>query len=244
MFERAYILFAFLLVFETFGQEKESNYYLVNPKFIPSGSSFDVSLTITNTFPKADRFELVVLPDNAASLNKADFKSVYESTRLNLLNKDIEDYSGEASLLTINLKDSLRAGVVFQIVMNFKSELSNSSRINFKGAFKEGDSVLAYLNSPKNLDDENFISADVDFYKPQKVADKDIQFNEDSFLKMNINKKFTNNLLVEFWLKLNDPGIDFLKIYRDNIPQPDFTLSTNKFQMLTVSSNVTVSNIS
>ncbi len=237
MFERACILFAFLLVFEAFGQEKESNYYLVSPKFTPSGSSFDVSLTITNTYPKADRFELLVLPDNAVSLNKADFKSVYESTRLNLLNKDIEDYSGEASLLTVNLKDSLRAGVVFQIVMNFKSELSNSSRIKFKGAFKEGDSVLAYLKSPKNINDENFISADVDFYKPQKIADKDIIFNENSFLKIDINKKFTNNLLVEFWLKLNDPGIDFLKIYRDNIPQPDFTLSTNKFQMLTVSSN-------
>ena len=88
------------------------------------------------------------------------------------------------------------------------------------------------------MNDENFISADVDFYKPQKIADKDIILNEDSFLKIDINKKFTNNLLVEFWLKLNDPGIDFLKIYRDNIPQPDFTLSTNKFQMLTVSSNV------
>ena len=128
MFERACILFAFLLVFETFGQEKESNYYLVAPKFTPSGSSFDISLTITNTYPKADRFELLVLPDNAASLNKAEYKSVYESAKLNLLNKNIEDYSGDASLITVDLKDSLRSGVVFQVIMNFKSELSNSSR--------------------------------------------------------------------------------------------------------------------
>ena len=237
MFERACILFAFLLVFETLGQEKESNYYLVCPKFTSSGSSFDISLTITNTYPKADSFELWVVPDNAASLNKAEYKSVYESAKLNLLSKNVGDYSGDASLINVNLKDSLRAGVVFQIVMNFKSELSNSSRIKFKGVFREGDSVLAYLKSPKNIDDENFISTDVDFYKPQKVADKDVLLGDDSYFKIDINKKFKNNLLVEFWLKPNDAGTDFLKIYRDNIPQPDFRLSTNKFQMLTVSSN-------
>jgi Secretion system C-terminal sorting domain/Concanavalin A-like lectin/glucanases superfamily len=236
MFERAFILFAFLLVFDTFGQEKESNYYLVCPKFTSSGSTFDISLTITNTYPKADSFDLWIVPDNAVSLNKAEYKSVYESTKLNLLNKDVEDYS-DASLINVNLKDSLRKGVVFQVVMNFKSELSNSSRIKFKGVFKEGDSVLAYLKSSKNIDDENFISANVDFYKPQKVADKDVLFSDDSYVNIDIDKKFKNNLLVEFWLKANDAGTDFLKIYRDNIPQPDFILSTNKFQMLTISSN-------
>jgi len=238
MFERACILFAFLFVFETFGQENESNYYLVSPKFTPSGSSFDISLTITNTHPKADKFELLVLPDNAASLNKAEYKSVYESAKLNPLQRNIEDYSGDASLITVDLNDSLRSGVVFQLVMNFKSELSKSSRIKFKGVFKDGDSVLAYLKSPRNLNDENFISTEVNFYKPQKIADKDILFGDDSFLKIDINKKFANNLLVEFWFKPNDPDIDFLKIYRNNILQPDFTLYTNKFQMLTVSSNV------
>ena len=70
MFRNAIILFAFLFVLEAFAQEKESNYYLVCPRFTPYGSSFDVSLTITNTFPEADRFELLVLPGNAISLNK------------------------------------------------------------------------------------------------------------------------------------------------------------------------------
>ena len=239
MFRNAIILFAFLFVLEAFAQEKESNYYLVCPGFTPYGSSFDVSLTITNTFPEADRFELLVLPGNAISLNKAEYKSVYEFAKLSLLDADIEDYQGEASYITVNLNDSSRSGgTVSQIIMNFKAEQTNTSGIKFRGAFKKGDTVLAYLNSPKDMTDENFIDVDVEFYKPQKVADKNILFNEDSFLKIDIDKKFSNNLLIEFWIKLNDAGIDFLKIYRNSYSQPDFTLSTNKFQMFNVSSNV------
>ena len=127
---------------------------------------FDVSLTITNTFPEADRFELLVLPGNAISLNKAEYKSVYEFAKLNLLDADIEDYQGEASYITVNLNDSSRSGgTVSQIIMNFKAEQTNTSGIKFRGAFKKGDTVLAYLNSPKDMTDENFLETTINEIK-------------------------------------------------------------------------------
>jgi hypothetical protein len=238
MFRTTVILFSFLLFFEVFPQEKEANYYLAYPKFTPAGSSFDVSLTITNTFPEADKFELSVLPDNKISLNKADYKSVYESFKLNVPAKS-RRFSIDTSSITVELDDSLRStGIVFQIIMNFRSEQSDLSRLKFRGVFMKGDSVLAYLNVAKDETDENFIAANINFYEPQKAADKALLFNEDSFLKFSVQKKLENNLLVEFWLKLNDPGIDFLKIYRDGFLQPGYKLSTNKFQMISDSSDL------
>lgn len=239
MFRGTIILFVFWLFSQVFAQERESNYYLVYPKFTPSGSSFDVSLTITNTFPEADRFELLVFPEDGMSLNKAEYKSVYESFKLNSQSAKMNGYSNDTAYVTVELNDSSRsAGIVFQIIMNFRSRQSNLSEILFRGAFKNGDSVLAYLDSPRDIDDENFITAGINFYKPQKIADRALLFNEDSFFKVNVQKNINNNLLVEFWLKVNDQEIDILKIFRDNYLQPDFKLSTNKFQMMAVSSKL------
>jgi hypothetical protein len=239
MFRATVILFIFWLFSQVFAQERESNYYLVYPKFTPSGSSFDVSLTITNTFPEADKFELLIFPENRISLNKAEYKSVYESFKLNSQSAKTNGFSNDTSYVTVELNDSSRAaGIVFQIIMSFRSRQSDLSEILFRGAFKNGDSVLAYLDSPGDVDIENFITADINFYKPQKIADRALLFNEDSFLKVNIRKNIDHNLLVEFWVKLNNQGIDFLKVSRDNYLQPDFKLFTNKFQMMSVSSNL------
>jgi hypothetical protein len=238
MFRGTIILFIFGLFSQVFAQEREANYYLVYPQFNPSGSSFDVSLTVTNTFPEADKFELFVVPESKISLNKADYKSVYESFKLNIPAKSSR-FSVDTSSITIELNDSSRSsGIVFQIIMNFRSEQSDLSRLKFRGAFMKGDSVLAYLNAAKGEIEENIVVADINFYVPQKAADKALLFSEGSFLKINVQEKFEYNLLIEFWLKLNDPGVDFLKIYREGFLQPDYKLSTNKFQMLSASSGL------
>ncbi len=236
MFRKAYIFFLFLFMPLLFSQERETNYSLTYPRFIPFNSSFDISLTVTNNYPDADEFTLIVSPDDGLILNRADYKSVYESFKIDFI-KSNDDFSMEFYSLKINLNDSLRSnGTIFQILLNFKFEKLNPSSIKIEGLFKNNDSTIAYLWSENNTD-ENYINSYIEFYKPQKIADKALLLGENSLFQIDLEKKINHNLLIEFWMKFNDPGIDFLKIFRKDFTKPDYLFTINEFQMMSVSSN-------
>jgi hypothetical protein len=250
MFRKAYILFSFTCIFSAFAQEKETNYNLVYPKFIPYNSSFDISLTVTNSYPQADEFELLIIPGNRLTLNKAEYKSVYESLKLSPSTVTSEDFFGEVYSIKIKLNDSLRSeGIVFQLLLNMKIEQSNSSQIKFKGIFKEKNNEVAYL-SPQSFDadNENILSAEVEFYKPQKVSEKALSLEENALFQIDVERNFTHDFLLDFWIKFSEQSrqewrseqdIQFLKMFRKDFTQADYILSTNKFQMLSVSSSQT-----
>jgi len=240
MFRTTYILFSFIFISATFAQERETNYSLVYPKFIPYNSSFDISLTVTNSYPQADEFELLIIPENKLILNKAEFKSVYESLKLNSSKVTSDEFFEDVYSIKVEFNDSLRSeGIVFQLLLNMKVEQHNSSQIKFKGIFKEKDSVIAYL-SPQSLEEmnnENTLAADIEFYKPQKISDKALSLGENALFQIGVEKIFSHDFLFDFWIKFNEPDMQFLKIFRKDFTQADFILSTNMFQMLSVSSN-------
>jgi len=236
MFRKACIFFLFLFISLLFSQERETNYSLTYPRFIPFNSSFDISLTVTNNYPDANEFILIVYPDNRLILNRADYKSVYESFKIDFT-KNSDDFSREFYSLKINLNDSLRTnGTVCQILLNFISEELNASPIKIEGLFKNNDSTLAYLWSENNTD-EIYIDSYIEFYKPQKIADKGLLLSDNSLFQMDLGKKINHNLLIEFWIKFNEAEIDFLRLYRKDLIQPYYILTINEFQMMSVSSN-------
>jgi len=236
MFRKACIFFLFFFISLLFSQERETNYSLTYPRFIPVNSSFDISLTVTNNYPDANEFILIVYPDNRLILNRADYKSVYESFKIDFT-KNSDDFSREFYSLKINLNDSLRTnGTVCQILLNFISEELNASPIKIEGLFKNNDSTLAYLWSENNTD-EIYIDSYIEFYKPQKIADKGLLLSDNSLFQMDLGKKINHNLLIEFWIKFNEAEIDFLRLYRKDFIQPDYILTINEFQMMSVSSN-------
>ncbi len=236
MFRKACIFFLFFFISLLFSQERETNYSLTYPRFIPFNSSFDISLTVTNNYPDANEFILIVYPDNRLILNRADYKSVYESFKIDFT-KNSDDFSREFYSLKINLNDSLRTnGTVYQILLNFISEELNASPIKIEGLFKNNDSTLAYLWSENNTD-EIYIDSYIEFYKPQKIADKGLLLSDNSLFQMDLGKKINHNLLIEFWIKFNEAEIDFLRLYRKDFIQPDYILTINEFQMMSVSSN-------
>ncbi|MDO8549137.1 MAG: T9SS type A sorting domain-containing protein [Ignavibacteria bacterium] len=240
MFRTTYILFSFIFISATFAQERETSYSLVYPKFIPYNSSFDISLTVTNSYPQADEFELLIIPENKLILNKAEFKSVYESLKLNSSKVTSDEFFEDVYSIKVEFNDSLRSeGIVFQLLLNMKIEQHNSSQIKFKGIFKEKDSVIAYL-SPQSLEEmnnENTLTADIEFYKPQKISDKALSLGENALFQIDVEKNFSHDFLFDFWIKFNEPDMQFLKIFRKDFTQAEFILSTNKFQMLSVSSS-------
>jgi len=241
MFRIARILCVVFFFSSAFAQESETNYSLVYPKFIPYNSSFDISLTVTNSYPKADEFELLIIPENKLILNRAEYKSVYEALKLSPSTISPGEFFEDAYSIKVELNDSLRSeGIVFQLLLNMKIEQNNSSQIKFKGIFKVKDSVVAYLSSQslEEMNDENTITAEVEFYKPQKISEKALSFGENALFQIDIERNFTHDFLLDFWIKFNEADIQFLKIFRKDFAQTDYILSINKFQMLSVFSSL------
>ncbi|RPI69471.1 MAG: T9SS C-terminal target domain-containing protein [Ignavibacteriales bacterium] len=236
MFRIAKILCVFFFFSLSFAQEKETNFNLVYPAFIPLNSSFDISLTITNSYPEADEFELLIIPENRLLINEAVYNSVYETLNLHPQVTNSEEFFGNIYSVKFRLDDSLRyEGIVFQLLLNMKIEQNNSSVIKLKGMFKQEGNVIAYLSSQNPDELNNELTAEIEFYNPQRIPDKALTLAEHGLFNIDIQKDFENNLLVDFWIKLYEPSVQFLKIYDKDFQEPAVSLSTNKFQMLSVS---------
>ncbi|MEJ2365424.1 MAG: hypothetical protein P8017_12240, partial [Deltaproteobacteria bacterium] len=106
----------------------------------------------------------------------------------------------------------------------------------------QADSVLGYLKSGNNSGfdtiEEDFLKASLEFYKPEKSAGKSLQIGKNSKFVIPLDNFNSKNLLTEFWLKLNEPNTQILKITNVNNSEPVFNISTNSFQILTVNSNL------
>lgn len=240
MFRIAKILYILLFFSLSSAQERETNFSLVYPEFTPLNSSFDISLTVTNSYPQADKFELLIIPEDPLTINKIEYRSVYESLTLEAVPQKSEEYFEDVYTLQVELNDSLRSeGVVFQLLLNMKAERVNSLKLKFKGVFKKDENIIAYLSSEdfRGADDQ-LIQAELEFYNPQRISEKALSFEENGSLLFNIEKDFNNNLLLDFWIKIYESSVPFLKIYYDDFQEPAVSLSTNKFQMLSVSSGL------
>ncbi len=232
------ILLAFIFVSVGIAKSGEDNCRLVYPREIPVNSSFDISLVTSNSDAGADRLEFYILPLNRISLNSIELQSLAEKKQLSFSPVQLEDY-GTAYKCVINLKDSvLSQGVFFQILMNFKSESVLSSGVKFAGYFMKGNRILAKLSTSRsNLTaDGDYITADLNFYKPMKSAGKSLLVGRNSSLQASLNNINPGNLLLTFWLKPSLPSTEFLKVYQKGTSDTLFSLGTNAFQMLSVKS--------
>lgn len=227
-------LFCVIFYFSTiFPQEREVSYNISYPQFVPFGSSFDVSFIITNTFPEASRFELIILAESRILVNKTDYKGIDKKTRLPVNSITIAENKLPGYKVIVELDSS----EVFQLLINFKSEQIETGLIKFDGVFIAEDEIIAHLHESET-NGYNFIDVSIEFYKPQKTAEKSLQFSEQVKFELEVVKNFTNNLLIDFWIKINEPETPFLKILHTNYGQPIFELSTNQFQMLSVNSKM------
>ncbi len=231
-------MLALFLVSVGMAQTPGENYKLVYPEFIPANSSFDVSIITTNNYTGADRLELFIIPDYKISVNKLELKAPGIARKLNLSLTSLEGYTTQVYKANLSFSDStILPGTYFQLLTNFKSDNAESALIKFIGVFKKGDDVLGYFNNDKYEDDApSPVKINVNFYTPQKNAGKAMLFGKNSSFSVLTEGFATENLLSEFWLKLNDTSTTFLKIQNRLSGNTQFRLSTNSFQMLSVNS--------
>lgn len=234
------VLFLFVFCFSVFAQKNEDSYKISCPSYIPINSSFDISLVTSNRYAKADTLEFYILPDEKLSLNSVELNTTSWKSELNYKAANIEGYSGQGYKCIIDLADSaLTPGSFFQFLLRFRSENSVKSYVKFFGIFKGKGKILGYINSKvqnRPIRESDYLTAPVEFYKVQRVAGKALNFTHNAYLDFSFNELESENILTEFWIKLSNPEEQIFKIKNKNLPEFQYSISTNSFQILSAES--------
>ncbi len=241
MVKKLYILSILLFTSLLFGKTAdESNYKLVYPKSIPANSNFDISLISSNPFAIADKLEIYFVPSSKINFKNLKLRFVDNDLDINCKQLNIQGISGNVYKANIDLKkNNLVSKIYFQILFGFKAENTGSADFKFTGIFKSGGKTIGYIQPTDKFEKDDslkFLSATLNFYKPQKYADNAVSFLPGSALNINLNKTDVNNLLSEFWIKINNPQTDFLKIVNKQTGKTIYDISTNPFQMVAIRS--------
>ncbi len=221
------------------------SYKLVYPEFIPVNSSYDVSILTTNPYSDADQLILYIIPPDGISPNSIKLNSVSGILNLDFTPAVLSKFNLSAYKTTIDLSDTtLSIGTYFQILLNFNSSDRLKSELKLYGIYMNADSVVGYLEN----DDENGFTktegqlskTSLKYYKPEKSAGKSLLIGKNSFFRIPLNSFSSNNLLTEFWIKLNESGTQIIKVNNKSNAQTIFNISTNAFQTLSVTSGIAV----
>lgn len=238
MQKTVFILLLFLFSFSGFAQVEEANCRISVPDNVLVNSSFDLSIITNKNFNEADKLKLYLFPDGNLEINKINVRYQQQNLKQPFSLSYIDQYDRQGYKSIINLNDStLSKGEFFQIILNLKSGYSNSSSFKLVGIYTKEDSILGYLNISKDnnkTEDNNLISADIDFYKSQGTAGNAILFNNGASLDFSLSNFMQNRLLIEFWFRISEPDLKFLTIKNDQNPSLKYELQINHFQMLTV----------
>jgi Secretion system C-terminal sorting domain len=234
------VLFLLVLSSSIFAQKNEDSYKISFPSYIAVNSSFDISLVTTNRFAKADTLEFYILPDEKLNLNRIDLNTLLWKSGLSFKPALLEGYSGPVYKSTVNLTDSaFSPGSFFQFLIRFRNDNTAKSIVKFFGIYKEKGKVLGYINSKikdRAINESDYLTVPLEFYKVQRVAGRALNFTHNAYLDFSFSNIKSENLLTEFWIKLNNPEEQMLKIKNKNLPEFQYSLSTNSFQILSAES--------
>ncbi len=232
------ILLLSLFSFSGFAQVEEANCRITVPENVLVNTSFDLSIITNKNFNEADKLILYLFPDDNLEINKVNVRYQQQNLKQPFSYSYIDQYDMQGYKSVINLNDSsLSKGEFFQIILNLKSGYSSSSSIKLAGTYTKDDSILGYLNITKGknkTEENNLITADIDFYKSQGTAGNAVLFDNGSALDFSLSNFKQIRLLTEFWFRISEPGLKFLTIKNDQNPSLKYELQINHFQMLTV----------
>ncbi|HED06018.1 MAG TPA: hypothetical protein ENI61_04975, partial [Ignavibacteria bacterium] len=244
MLKNLIILFILLLSVNCFAipYNSQDNYKLKYPKYIPIHSSFDISLITSNPYSAAGRLIFYIIPADGISLNTINLNNISENLKLNFTSTIMTNLNVPAYKTIIDLSDtSISSGTYFQILMNFYSDDKLSANLRFYGIYMKADSVLGYLSNNAVTRYESLtnqlLEVPLKFYSPNKNAGKSLLIEKYSIFQIPLNNFSSNNLLVEFWVKLNKQGTEILTVKNKINSTELFKFFTSSFQTLSVTSN-------
>jgi Secretion system C-terminal sorting domain len=240
MVKKLYILFFMAAAIKVAAQvSTENGYKLVYPEYISPNSAFDISVISSNPFTNSDKLEIYFRPSSRIIYNDLELRSAYNDINIPCRSVNINGISGNVYKAVIDLqKNNITSNSYFQLLFNFKADNASNANFKFSGIFKNENGISGYiqpLDDFNDLDDSlKFSSVQLKFYKPPKFSENALLINPGAELSIALNETNTNNLLTEFWIKVNKTQTEFLKVINKQTNSTLFSIATNPFQMVTV----------
>lgn len=217
------------------------NFKIAYPSYIPEGNSFQISLLTHKEFPTAEVLEIYLMPGDFLNLDKAELRFDGGTGILETNLIFLEDYSKYAykCVIDLTLPPLEPTENFFQVLLKFTGSSLLNSTVELFGVFKEREFVLGYLQSSDpaiETENSNVYKVDLNFYTPVNTAGQVIQLEKNSNVYIPLSIDVENNLLAEFWIKLNGPVNEFLSIENNFTGRELYSLSVNEYQVLNVNS--------
>ncbi len=202
------------------------------PEYISVNSPFDISLKGRFFTTGADEIHFYILTDSQIELDQAKLVSTDISSELQSEPSDYLDFPGRISKIIFDLNDSqFDYNSIFQLYLSFNSFDIENAQIKFAIDFLVNDEIIdSYFPVENNID---FLpSIDLEFYSPQDVAAKSLQLRSGEELKVPVNQKISNQLMTEFWIKINKGEGKFFSLFNEESQDTLFSLHLNEFNFI------------
>jgi hypothetical protein len=224
------------------------NFKLAYPDLVHQGKSFEISLITSNEFENADQLDLYIIPQRGIKLDEVILQSENEFKEIEFFSASSDGYLYDAVMCTIDLTGFApgEGSSFFQLLMKFNSELVDYSEIEFYGEFRRDNRIVNYLNNSSAelaSDYPNYYRVKIDFYSATDVGDKALFLQPQSEFSISPELNIENNMLIDFWIMLNQKSSTFLEIKNKQTDLVEYRLATNEFQILTAESEFHIENI-
>jgi hypothetical protein len=107
MFKPLNIILYFWLLFSAFPIYAQDNFKVFVPEFIPKEGSFEISLTISDNYPEANRLEIYLFPDVSLTINKIELRTEKGKFQIPFHSEFLPEYSEVSQKLSIDLTDTI-----------------------------------------------------------------------------------------------------------------------------------------
>ena len=193
------------------------NFKLAYPDLVHQGKSFEISLITSNEFENADQLDLYIIPQRGIKLDEVILQSENEFIEIEFYSASSDGYLYDAVMCTIDLTGftSDESSSFFQVLMKFNSEVVDYSEIEFYGEFRKDNRIVNYLNNSSidlASDYPNYYRVKINFYKATDFGEKALFLQPQSEFSISPDFNIENNMLIDFWIMLNQKASTFLEI--------------------------------
>jgi hypothetical protein len=241
MFRLLKIILAFWLVPSVFAVDLENNLKIYYPEYISTGSQFEISIIISQTFFSADRLDIYLIPDHSLTINKTQLWTSKGKSNISFSSQFLDKFSVSSKKLSINLSDTTTFSYssFFQIVIELISNPVTYNGLKVYGEFLKGGEIIGHLfNSDQifSTNDTYLYSITFNYFEKYSTAGSAAVFYPGSYLNVPLDYKFENVLSSGFWIKLDRFNSTFLKIIDQELNRTLYEFLLNDNQMLITSS--------
>ncbi len=202
------------------------------PEYLPINSQFDVSLKGRFFENDADEMHFYILTETQVELNEAKFVNSEVVSNLVFEQSEYLDLRGSIYRIVFeNENKQVDYNSLFQLYLTFNSFNIENVQIKFALDFiKDNEIIDSYF--PFDNGDNFLPEINLEFYSPQKIAQKSLKLNVGEEFKIPINQEMESQLMAEFWIKFNEGSGKFFSIINEASQDTVFSLLLNEFNFI------------